>query len=374
MLDCTHIRCLLRACFFLAYAHSANATRLNAGDLLVADRERGSILAIDPRSGEQWTLSGGGVGSGPVLDVPREIVVTQDWRVFVFGAAEGNTVVEIDPRTGDRWAVVGPAAETSHPISGISASPDGTLVTTDRTYDRLRTIDIDTGHSRLFGPRLSSDGRPVDLLAMNDGSVIVSTVTPSTLEKLDSIAASSQDLFSVLADGSYVGPGLTLRSASSIAAGAEGLLYSSSLGDALYSILEFDLETGERRLVTGSNRLVFDGWENPYERGKGPPLTSTSEIVVGLDSFIYATTSNGVLRIDTQTGDRETIIDRDGLSGLAVVPIPEPASIALLISAITIVNSSRLGVSRHVVGDAKKRLTCRVGRAERPRSRSRSGR
>ncbi|QDT70262.1 hypothetical protein MalM25_32080 [Planctomycetes bacterium MalM25] len=100
----------------------------------------------------------------------------------------------------------------------------------------------------------------------------------------------------------------------------------------------------ERVLVSGSNRLDFEGWQNPYERGGGPALTDMAEIAVGLDGYLYATApQTGLFRIDPETGDRELISELKGLSGLAIVPIPEPATLGMLVCLFGFALARRIG-------------------------------
>lgn len=338
-----------------AAAVSATAGPLRSGELLATDRERGLLVAINPLSGTHRVLSGHGVaGDGPSLWLPRRVHVTADRRIFVLGAGD-NPLVEVDQLTGNRTAILGTAAGDPagvFSLRGIASAGDNRLATLDRNYDRIRFIDLESGDSALAGPFLGQDHRPNDLVPSSGGGFYIASSNPDQIRRVETENPGSLPLLAVLAGGESHGPGTTLLSPASIAWSTEGILYGTSHGNLLNSIISFDPATSGRERVTGSDSFNIPGYPNPFERGSGPKLTSTSDLVVGLDGYLYAATTTGLIRVDPSSGDREMVLPiEEGselrLSGLAVVPIPEPAALLITKSLVlvTILRQRRPRVS-----------------------------
>lgn len=80
-----------------------------------------------------------------------------------------------------------------------------------------------------------------------------------------------------------------------------GLLGELDDGSAIFGV---DLETGDRRIVSG---LSIDVANGNSMVGEGPIMGKTSDVEVGPDGLLYVNGDEGLMSVDPETGNRELI-------------------------------------------------------------------
>ncbi|MBP6798047.1 MAG: beta-propeller fold lactonase family protein [Luteimonas sp.] len=143
------------------------------GDALVTTEHGGTLVRIDPGSGEiaQVVEVGGGVG--------HMVALSRDGNVAYVSKIAAGTVARIDVAAGGKTHEVaaGKGAE------GIEVAPDGRVWVTNRAEDTVTVHDPDTLEKLAT---LDSQGFPIRVVFTPDGRhALVSNATAGTLSVFD---------------------------------------------------------------------------------------------------------------------------------------------------------------------------------------------
>lgn len=150
------------------------------GQLVVTNFKRGTVLRVDPASGDRTVVSGVGVGTGLTWSRPFDIAVEADGQLVITAPLLG-AVFRVDPLTGDRTAVsfdltgVGTGPELMLPLH-IAVAPDGRLVVDDVALDAVLRIDPATGDRTTMLDTSDEPFPPIlgGLAVEADGNLLVS--------------------------------------------------------------------------------------------------------------------------------------------------------------------------------------------------------
>jgi sugar lactone lactonase YvrE len=163
------------------------------GSLLVADlgqsnQKDGAVIRVDPVSGRQTLVSGGGVGGDLFFD-PSGIAVGPGGTIYVldtlFGSSSG-AVIRVNPVTGAQQLVssnFNPLGLFDYPF-GIAVAPNGKIAVVNRTLAGILPINCLLGTGAVFevdpatgvqslisaGDRLKY---PLGVASDTDGSLVV---------------------------------------------------------------------------------------------------------------------------------------------------------------------------------------------------------
>jgi hypothetical protein len=211
-----------------------------AGGLYAVDtgRPKHRIFHVDLATGDRSVVSGSGVGTGPPLKFPQDIVIEPGGTLLVCVTAR-SALYRIDPRTGNRSVVssaaVGRGPKLGTPF-GLALLEDGDAVVTDRNRGVLHRIDTRTGDRTILsssgvgaGPNLKG---PFGVVQASDGNLFlvdmwllgVYRVDPVTGDRsiVSSKSVGAGDRFRLLRSLVLV-PESTSASASPIVLGAAAL-------------------------------------------------------------------------------------------------------------------------------------------------------
>lgn len=249
-----------------------------------------AIFRIDPVTGALHTVSSDTIGSGAPLAQAGHLAVESDGSLLVTVRPTGQPgVVRVDPSSGDR-AVVSDAVTGGGPLfqshlSALAVGADGSIFVGDpqlqtNEVDRILRIDPATGERTILSGASAGEGRrlgaPRGLAVEADGTLVAYD--------------SPHDVFCV-----PVCPHplcvLCLRTSG--------------------SVVRIDPVSGDRTLVSGGGTCfaAAAGCATPYfgRIGRGPTLGDPGGIAVeSAESFIVGSASR-VLRVDTETGDRQAL-------------------------------------------------------------------
>jgi len=163
---------------FLAFENGADP------DLVVTDRSdpgTGTVVRIDPATGNRSLVSGSGTGSGPAFDTPFGIDVAANGDIIV---ADSFGIVRVDPVTGDRTTISGSGTGTGPDFvrpGELEIEPSGNIVVVDALRSLLR-VDPASGDRTVIsgctnagcssvtgsGPQFTDEVFGLDLLANGD--------------------------------------------------------------------------------------------------------------------------------------------------------------------------------------------------------------
>ncbi|MBI3329121.1 MAG: hypothetical protein HYZ81_20755 [Nitrospinae bacterium] len=202
------------------------------GKLVVVDGVFG-VVRVDPINGVSHTVSGTGIGRGPLFKSPRAIAVEADGQLVVVGGScffslcSGQQVVRVDPRTGDRTILSdastghGPPFASTH---GVAVEADGQLVVVDRARGAVVRVNPVTG----------------DRTIVSDGST-------------------------------GRGPPLVLPVAMGVEANGQLVVVDT----ALQAVVRVDPRTGNRTVVTGCTNFDLTTFQCTASRGGARPLETS---------------------------------------------------------------------------------------------------
>jgi streptogramin lyase len=266
------------------------------GGILLTGFEAASVFRIDPDTGDRSILTGPGVGNGPAIEGPNDVILGPQGSAIYVSAGTSHSIVRVDPQTGDRTLISGPSRGTGafldHP-AGLARTANGDFYTFDADTEAVFFVDGVTGDRRIVsgagvggGPQFNGFG--FDVVVLPDGMLAVSDHDPR--------------------------------------------------------ILRVDPNTGNRSILTGEGV------------GSGPNTDFLEYLTVTADGKLLASAaSDGILSIDPLTGDRTLIVGGDVGSGFAtglfreaVETAPEPSGV-LVLGGIVVAHMLRVrrGAARH---------------------------
>lgn len=288
------VRALAVAGGVALWASAAAAVPLKHGDIVVvgvdgASIPKAGIYVVDRTTGDRRLFSGQGVGSGPAIDRPAELVQGADGHIYYVDWGL-DAVVRVDALTGDRTIV----------------------------------------SSQVIGAGPIKFRGPVGLALGSDGALYVNDQSPtngaSAIFRVD-----PQSGAQTIVSGGTVGSGPSFSSTTStgLEADGDGRLI---VGDTTGRLFLVDPETGARTIISG------DGI------GSGPEFSRALQFAITEDA-IYLTEAfgNRVFKVDPVSGDR-SILAGQGAGGVTFTSL-RGADIDIdgsLLVADTTVNSGRL--------------------------------
>ncbi|MCP4406253.1 MAG: hypothetical protein GY807_00505 [Gammaproteobacteria bacterium] len=234
------------------------------GRALVVDAGLAALLEVDLSNGDRRVISGVSTGSGTALQFPRAAAVDADnSRALVVD--EGlNAVLEIDLSNGNR-RVISNISKGQGPLFGI---PEG--IAFDMANNRVLVVDFE---SLLEVDLVSGDRRVIS--------------DPNAIQ---------------IAGPSFFQPrGVTLDKTNNRLLVADGGRAEDGRSPN-YSLLEVDLATGDRRLISGA------------DRGVGPMFILLESVALDAANNRALVTDirlDALLAVDLTSGDRRVISDAD---------------------------------------------------------------
>lgn len=334
-----------------------------------------SLIAIDLASGDRTTLSGEGVGAGPDFIEPYSVEWAPSGESLIV-SDRGGAIVGVNPANGDRTLVssnlVGDG-ERGIIFEQIAVGGGAVFAAQDRGRNyRLVRIDPASGDRALVSSEDVGGGVPwptqlKSISAVNSGDRVIwfafNVISSFSIIAID-VATGERTLLS----GEDRGEGPNLRDLEFGAASPDGLRAIAFDADS-DAIMEFDLETGDRRVaVTASSQpefslqfmtaLAFDAANNRAlvlatskllavdletgmvtllasdERGSGPSMGGVTLLTYDPDSqtaYAAATphATPRVLAIDVLTGDRREVSGESTGRGPALSFFDQDAAIAI---------------------------------------------
>jgi len=308
---------MIAASAFLARTALADV----AGDLLVTDPNHARIIEVNPATGVQTVFASGGY-----LQSPVGIAIGNSGAVVVSDNSN-NRIISINPTTGAQTLITSLGA-TQRPLD-IAVSPtNGNIIVAEATDNggpgevmqvnpiTGNTIVVSSGGNFItpWGIAIQANGSYLignrgSQASSNDGSLIV--VNPTT---------GAQTVL--------VGSGSLLWTPDHEAIGVDGSIFVADhdAPDGSGEIFNVNPTTGAQSLVSSGG--YFDG---------GP-----GGIAIANDGTLFVSETNGgeILGINPDTGGQTVITSggyfSSGIYGvgpeeLAVVPVPEPAPLGMLL-------------------------------------------
>jgi tripartite motif-containing protein 71 len=310
--------------FVLAGAGGAAALTINPGDLIVVDRGNGTLDDINPTTGALNFIIASGFSN------PQGLAISSQGMIFVSDIGT-STVDEVNPTTGVVTTFsgggVGSGPALDRPFQMVFSG--GTLYVADGGTPNGNTsavyaIDAAGNRTTVAGNNGSSNnlfaegiaGLAIDTMghifvSEATGPHTIYTVGPGTATPLTSAVVAPQGL----------------------AIGAGGALFAVSGSPSNPLLASIDPTTGVATILSDNNGT-----------GSGPAYGSLRGLVVAPDGTVYATDvgNDAIFRIDPTTGDR-TLFSGNGVGGttfgaltygIALYPAsavaPEPSSLAML--------------------------------------------
>ena len=329
-----------------AHLGTANAATISPGDILATlDSALGSVVAINPVTGNRTVVSDSVHGAGPQLPIQQ---ITVDSHGVIYAAtgvlvpSSPGAILRIDPITGDRTIIsdvnhgTGPLlmSGVTDASSGIAVGSDGSIYTADRQNGNLFRIDPLTGNRTPISAGVQSIQYPINnssgLRLGTHNDLLVATSNAQSLVVDIDLATGTRTNISGGLHGS--GPILTSLPGGITGDGLGNLVVGS--GPGLPQILRVDVASG--------NRTVLSSSVGPPV-GIGPAMGSVADVLLAPNGKILATDyfGNVVFSIDPVTGNR-TILSGLGVGTgpslnrpiAMVIYVPEPDTIVLSIGAL----------------------------------------
>ncbi|MFV1967542.1 MAG: PEP-CTERM sorting domain-containing protein [Pirellulaceae bacterium] len=326
--------CLLASVLAEAGSGRLGAAVLRPGDIVAVALQ--AVFRVDPVTGDRTIISDNATGSGPAFAFLSNVVVEATGNIFLTDRGDGDTVariLEVDPATGDRRLVAGNGVGTTPqefavPVD-IVVEPEGTLLVLDGGRNVVFRVDPRTGDRVILSGMDNGGGAPfpdVESLAVDSsGAIYVGADEGPPLFQVEALTGDR----TIIPDGT--GPRVDVGEAIAIGAGGDLLVVAGVGADD--GILRVDPVTGNRQIVTGG------------AVGSGPIF----EIVSAIDRdereniFVAEWNAQAIFHVDPATGNR-TILSSStvgsgpamgSLRALAVVPVPEPSALALVLSGLS---------------------------------------
>ena len=306
---------LLTATFFISAlvlfsASSCLAGLLNTGDVVVVDRN--GVIHVDPDTGTQTAISSGGLFVDPI-----DIAIGGGGAIFVVDRGVG--VIRVDADTGMQTAVstggsfldpVGIALDTNGDILIVDAGAfggSGGVIRVNPLSGTQFTVSSGGSFVDPFDVALDSIG---NILVADQSALDSSGKTFGAVFRVDPVTGAQA---TVSSSGSFRDPiGIAVEASGNI-------LVADASADIVFRV---DPVTGIQTPLSAAGAFAA-----PFDIA----LESSGDLLV-VDSDAFSG-SGAVFRVDSVTGTQMTV-SSGGLflqpRGIAVVPVPEPSSLALL--------------------------------------------
>jgi streptogramin lyase len=296
------------------------------GDLIVADvvagdPSEGSIVGIDPETGDRRVLSSADVGFGIDLFEPANLAVEREGDVLVVDEAL-QMIVRVDPISGERSLFTIDSLGAPVPLPSALAL-DGAEIPVTTDLLEVLVVRLDPGTFSAVGTAISGEGLgegpifqdPRDLVVETQGSYAVVDPVLESVFRVDSVFGDR----SIVSDAS-TGSGVALRDPRRIALEPGGsLLVADAVLDA---VVRIDPVSGDRSILSGNGV------------GMGPDFGDVTDVTVDVAGRIFVADSVGaaVFLVDAVSGDRTEVASASAGSGpplsgpRGISAVPEPAA------------------------------------------------
>jgi len=144
--------------------HSVRGIAFDRKRLYVADQAANRVGVYGHKSGKfhGWVSATTDAGAEPnALDKPVGIAVSPTSGIVYVGSPGNEAIFAYDPKTEELSLVIGSttgdlpsAAEALDDLSGLSFTPDGTLIFGSRKQMQLYALDLSSGVLSTFGSEL----------------------------------------------------------------------------------------------------------------------------------------------------------------------------------------------------------------------------
>lgn len=326
--------------------------------ILVGNFGVGTIVEVDPATGERRMISKGGpnpVGLGPPFISVTDIALSTDGKSVIVADLGREAVIEVNLQTGDRriitqsfGEIVGSGFDFRVPhgisvnaggfmitdfglpgvvrvtadgtrtvfsatpvkgfgqIRGIHVLRDGNIVVADFAGERVMLVDPASGERKLISGDKRGQGPafngPVSVDELGTGSLVVADFSYQAIFIVDPVSGDRTFLSGPGVDGRGTGPAVGSRGIALDPSDPGRLLATDFALDAIISV---DIETGDR--------VIFSAAGTGTPRGAGPGFNNPFGIDVGPDGTVYASDMGlqAVFRVDPD-GNRTIISSNDG--------------------------------------------------------------
>lgn len=275
--------------------------------IMVLDLAQEAIVDVDLVTGNREPLTQshfGSVGSGFDMLNPHGIVAAQGGGYMVTDFGAPGVLFVDDNGKRDLFSVT--PVDGFKQIRGIDLLANGNFAAADFGGERLIIIDGKTGERRVLSGRGVGDGPklngPVSVDELDDERLIISEFSSQSVLFVDRETGERTHLTGPAADGRGSGPILGTRGLTIDPHDPSQLLATDFALDAVIAV---DIETG--------NRSIFSGTLTDTPRGDGPPLNNPFGIDVASDGTVYVSDMSlrAVFAID-RDGNREIISSNEG--------------------------------------------------------------
>jgi sugar lactone lactonase YvrE len=313
----------------LAWAASASAGMITAGDLIVVDRGNGTLDDVNPITGASTVIASG-------FTNPQGVAINPQGMIFV-SDIETHTIDEVNPNTSAVTTYsgngVGSGASLDRPFE-MAFSASGTLYVADGQANSNSTNVIAIAANGDRTVVAGNNGSSTNVFAQSLAGLLINPATGNLYVS----TASGHTIYQVTPGGS-VSTVYTNSSAEpqGLALSSGQILYANggTANPGVYSINPAGPPTQSATLVS-----------NDFTSG----VSDLFGLAVGGNGTIYATSVNSpdvIYAIDPTTGDA-TIVAGNGIGGttfgalsygIAVYPgfssVPEPSSGIMLALGVT---------------------------------------
>jgi hypothetical protein len=256
---------------------AASGVAFNGSSAYVADWARGTIHSMELSTGVLTSFSGA-AGSGPQLMLPESMVLA------------GSTLYVIDSGLGALFSIFTSGGRTVETERGTGTGqgffgPTG--LTFDATGDRFLVMDSDPRAGLLAEGAIPSRASLVQVDRRTGNRRLISAEGTGSGALLPwGTSAAMHPSGVVLATTNRMG------------------LLSSASGAG--SLIEIDLASGDRRVISGANaagEII----------GTGPSLDSAIQVIVESETHALVLQSDKIVRVHLPTGNRTIISGPDGM-------------------------------------------------------------
>lgn len=281
--------------------------------LILADRDADALFTVALPDGDRAVLGRYALGTGPALVWPLgEIEAAAHNRLFVADGNDAGRILSIDSETGARTiasgrasdgAVVGGGPHLRQPVGLALDLESNTLFVSDVVAQAIFTIDLSTGHRTILSTA-SYAGVPVgqgpELINRAGGGALVLDRSHGRLL----LAAEAGQVFAIdLVSGDrslfvtlgYLPLGLALDPQGALLYVTGTDIYGNTWG-----ILEVDLDTAAPRLVSG---LLVNG----SVRGEGPSFKYGFHLALSADGARAFVATGSLVEVEIATGNRRLV-------------------------------------------------------------------
>ena len=274
--------------------------------IMILDLAQEAIIGVDLKTGNRAALTQshfGSVGSGFDLLNPHGIVAVNDAYMITDFGAPGVIRVGV---TGDRAEFSVTPVNGFNQIRGIDLLSDGNFAAADFGGEKLVLIDGKTGERSLIsgsgrgdGPKLNG---PVSVDELDGDTLIVSEFSSQSILFVDRKTGNRTYLTSTAEGGRGDGPTLGTRGLTIDPSDPTRILATDFALDAVFTV---DIESGERRIYSSAMTKT--------PRGNGPPLNNPFGIDVADDGTVYVSDIGlrAVISINAD-GDRKILSSNEG--------------------------------------------------------------